>query len=131
MDKNVESKYFHIFQKKVLGSGHMPKFSQFLEIDIRVGTITKVQAFPEAYKPAFKLQIDFGHLGKKSSSAQIAELYDENNLLGKQILAVVNFPPRQIGPFISEVLTLGVPNEKGQVVLAVPELNVENGVRLY
>ena len=109
----------------------MPNFNEFLEIDIRVGTITKVQAFPEAQKPAFKLQIDFGHLGKKSSSAQITELYDENNLLGKQILAVVNFPPRQIGPFISEVLTLGVPNEKGQVVLAVPELNVENGVRLY
>lgn len=109
----------------------MANFSDFLEIDIRVGTITKVQDFPEARKPAFKLEIDFGHLGSKRSSAQITDLYDRTNLVGKQILAVVNFPPLQIGPFISEVLTLGVPDEKGQVVLAVPELSVENGARLY
>ena len=109
----------------------MANFSDFLEIDIRVGTITKVQDFPEARKPAFKLEIDFGHLGSKSSSAQITDLYDQTNLVGKQILAVVNFSPLQIGPFISEVLTLGIPDEKGQVVLAIPELLVENGVRLY
>ena len=109
----------------------MAKFSDFLEIDIRVGTITKVQDFPEARKPAFKLEIDFGHLGSKRSSAQITDLYDQTNLVGKQILAIVNFPPLQIGPFISEVLTLGIPDERGQVVLAIPELTVENGVRLY
>ena len=109
----------------------MANFSDFLEIDIRVGTITKVQDFPEAKKPAFKLEIDFGHLGSKRSSAQITDLYDQTNLVGKQILAVVNLPPLQIGPFISEVLTLGIPDERGQVVLAIPELTVENGVRLY
>ncbi len=109
----------------------MANFSDFLEIDIRVGTITKVQDFPEAKKPAFKLEIDFGHLGSKRSSAQITDLYDQTNLVGKQILAVVNLPPLQIGPFISEVLTLGIPNEKGQVVLAIPEFTVANGVRLY
>ena len=109
----------------------MADFNKFLEIDIRAGTIIDVQEFPEARKPAFKLEIDFGHLGTKKSSAQITELYDKDMLLGKQILAVVNFPPRQIGPFTSEVLTLGVPNGDGHVVLVAPEINVENGVRLY
>ena len=109
----------------------MANFRDFLEIDIRVGTITKVQDFPEARKPAFKLEIDFGQLGSKRSSAQITDLYGQTNLVGKQILAVVNFPPLQIGPFISEVLTLGIPDKKGQVVLAIPESSVENGVRLY
>ena len=109
----------------------MADFNKFLEIDIRAGTIIDVQQFPEARKPAFKLEIDFGHLGTKKASAQITELYDKEALLGKQILAVVNFPPRQIGPFISEVLTLGVPNGDGRVVLVSPEMKVENGVRLY
>ena len=109
----------------------MAGFNSFLEIDIRAGTIIDVKEFPEALKPAFKLEIDFGHLGNKKSSAQITELYDKNNLLGKQVLAVVNFPPRQIGPFMSEVLTLGVPDGNGYVVLVAPETNVENGVRLY
>ena len=109
----------------------MADFNKFLEIDIRAGTIIDVQQFPEARKPAFKLEIDFGHLGTKKSSAQITELYDTEALLGKQILAVVNFPPRQIGPFISEVLTLGVPNGEGHVVLVAPEMKVENGGRLY
>jgi tRNA-binding protein len=109
----------------------MADFNKFLEIDIRAGTIIDVQQFPEARKPAFKLEIDFGHLGTKKSSAQITELYDTEALLGKQILAVVNFPPRQIGPFISEVLTLGVPNGDGHVVLVAPEMKVKNGVRLY
>ena len=109
----------------------MEDLNKFLEIDIRAGTIIDVQEFPEARKPAFKLEIDFGHLGSKKSSAQITELYDKEMLLGKQILAVVNFPPRQIGPFMSEVLTLGVPDGDGHVVLVAPETNVENGVRLY
>lgn len=109
----------------------MVDFNKFLEIDIRAGTIIDVQEFPEARKPAFKLEIDFGHLGTKKSSAQITELYDNDALLGKQILAVVNLPPRQIGPFNSEVLTLGAPNGDGNVVLVSPEMKVENGVRLY
>ena len=109
----------------------MADFKQFLDIDIRAGTIIKVQEFPEARKPAFKLEIDFGYLGNKKSSAQITDLYDKKSLIGKQILAVINFPPRQIGPFISEVLTLGVPNKNGYVVLVTPEVVVENGVRLY
>ena len=109
----------------------MADFKQFLDIDIRAGTIIKVQEFPEARKPAFKLEIDFGYLGNKKSSAQITDLYDKKSLIGKQILAVINFPPRQIGPFISEVLTLGVPNNNGYVVLVTPEVVVENGVRLY
>ena len=109
----------------------MADFKQFLDIDIRAGTIIKVQEFPEARKPAFKLEIDFGYLGNKKSSAQITDLYDKKSLIGKQILAVINFPPRQIGPFISEVLTLGVPNKNGHVVLVTPEVKVENGVRLY
>ena len=109
----------------------MADFKQFLDIDIRAGTIIKVQEFPEARKPAFKLEIDFGYLGNKKSSAQITDLYDKKGLIGKQILAVINFPPRQIGPFISEVLTLGVPNKNGYVVLVTPEVVVENGVRLY
>ena len=109
----------------------MPNINQFLEIDIRAGTIIQVQEFPEARKPAFKLIIDFGDLGNKKSSAQITDLYNQDMLLGKQILAVVNFPPRQIGPFLSEVLTLGVPNGDGHVVLIAPEINVQNGVRLF
>ncbi len=109
----------------------MADFKQFLDIDIRAGTIIKVQEFPEARTPAFKLEIDFGYLGNKKSSAQITDLYDKKSLIGKQILAVINFPPRQIGPFISEVLTLGVPNKNGYVVLVTPEVVVENGVRLY
>jgi len=109
----------------------MAEFRSFLEIDIRVGTIIDVQEFPEARKPAFKLEIDFGHLGNKKSSAQITELYDKDKLVGKQILAVMNVPPRQIGSFMSEVLTLGVPDAKGYVILVAPETNVENGVKLY
>jgi len=109
----------------------MADFNKFLEIDIRAGTIIDIREFPEARKPAFKLEIDLGHLGTKKSSAQITELYDKDALLGKQILAVVNFPPRHIGPFISEVLVLGVPNGDGHVVLVAPEMKVANGVRLY
>ena len=97
-----------------------------------VGTIRGVSAeeFPEAKKPAFKLKVDFGELGVKSSSAQITTLYDVNELTGKQVIAVVNFPPRQIGKFISEVLVLGVYGEEGEVILLQPDGNVKNGSRI-
>lgn len=100
----------------------MATFDEFLKIDIRVGHIIRVEDFPEARKPAYKLTIDFGKpIGIKKSSAQITRHYNKEDLLNKKVLAVVNFPPRQIGPFMSEVLTLGVPDEKGEVVLVVPD----------
>ena len=107
-------------------------FEQFLAVDIRVGTIVDVQEFPEARKPAFKLTIDFGpELGRKRSSAQITTHYSPESLLNRQVAAVINFPPRQIGPFMSEVLTLGFPDEAGEVVLVKPDLAVPNGGRLF
>ena len=110
----------------------MINFDDFLKIDIRVGRIIDVQPFPEARKPAWKLQIDFGdEIGVKKSSAQITDLYDADALMGKQILAVVNFPPRQIGPFMSEVLTLGVSDSNGAIMLVRPDAEVEEGVRLH
>ena len=106
-------------------------FDQFLEVDIRVGTVTDAQPFPEARKPAFKLWIDFGpELGTKKTSAQITEHYAPESLIGKQVMAVVNFPPRQIGPFMSEVLTLGVYDDNGAVVLLAPDKPVPNGNRM-
>ncbi|MGB1469854.1 MAG: tRNA-binding protein [Candidatus Puniceispirillaceae bacterium] len=107
-------------------------FDDFLKVDIRVGRIIEVEAFPEARKPAWKLKIDFGSdIGVKKSSAQITDLYDAESLLGRQILAVVNFPPRQIGPFMSEVLTLGVSDAAGAIVLIKPDNEVEEGARLH
>jgi len=107
-------------------------FSQFLAVDIRIGTILAVEPFPEARKPAFKLRIDFGPaIGIKRSCAQITEHYDPNALIGRQIAAVVNFPPRQIGPFMSEVLTLGMPDADGAVVLIGPDFKVPSGGRLF
>lgn len=107
-------------------------FDQFLAVDIRVGTIVAAEPFPEARKPAYKLTIDFGPtIGIKRSSAQITEHYTLDDLPGRQVAAVVNFPPRQIGPMMSEVLTLGFPDADGKVVLFHPSVAVPNGGRLY
>lgn len=105
---------------------------EFDALDIRVGTVIDVQPFPQARKPAWKLTIDFGQqLGTKRSSAQLTVHYTAEQLMGRQVLAVVNFPPRQIGPFISEVLTLGVPDAEGAVVLLAPGHAVPNGGRMF
>jgi tRNA-binding protein len=107
-------------------------FVEFEKVEIRVGTIVDAQPFPEARKPAFRLWVDFGApLGVKTSSAQITVHYACDRLIGRQVLAVVNFPPRQIGPFLSEVLVLGVPDENGAVVLLRPDLKVPDGGRMY
>lgn len=110
----------------------MISFDDFMKVDIRVGTIVEVEDFPEARKPAWKLVIDFGdEIGKKKSSAQITVHYGKDDLIGRQIIAVVNFPPRQIGPFMSEVLTLGLPDSDGEVVLLQPTQMVPNGGRMH
>ena len=107
-------------------------FDDFLKVDVRVGRIVAAEAFPEARKPAYKLTIDFGpEIGEKRSSAQITKHYRLDELEGRLVLAVVNFPPRQIGKFMSQVLTLGVPDEEGEVVLIEPSKDVPVGGRLY
>ena len=106
-------------------------FDDFMKIDIRAGTILEASPFPEARKPALKLVIDFGpEIGTRKSSAQITERYDPEKLIGSKVMAVVNFPPRQIGPFMSEVLTLGVMNDSGEVVLVRPDADAPDGSRL-
>jgi tRNA-binding protein len=108
------------------------QFEDFARVDVRVGRIVKAEPFPEARKPAYRLQIDFGStLGVKRSSAQLTVHYQPADLVGRLVLAVVNFPPRQIGPFMSEVLTLGVPDDNGAVVLAVPDKTVPVGGKLF
>jgi tRNA-binding protein len=110
----------------------MISFEDFIKVDIRVGTIIQVENFPEARKPAYKLVIDFGpEIGQKKSSAQITENYTKEELLHRQVLAVVNFPIKQIGPFRSEVLTLGVADKNGHVVLIQPSKETPNGQRLH
>jgi tRNA-binding protein len=110
----------------------MATIEEFEALDIRVGTIVAAEPFPEARKPAIKLRIDFGaEIGVKRSSAQITKYYNPEEIVGRQVLAVVNFPPRQIGKFMSEVLTLGVPDPEGAVVLIRPDHDVPNGGRLF
>ena len=107
-------------------------YGDFERVDIRVGTITDAQPFPQARKPAFKLVIDFGpEIGVKRSSAQLTIHYKADQLIGRQVCAVVNFPPRRIGPFMSEVLTLGMPDADGAVVLVKPDFKVPNGGKLF
>jgi tRNA-binding protein len=107
-------------------------YGDFERVDIRVGTIIDAQPFPQAHKPALKLIIDFGReIGTKRSSAQLTVHYRPDQLIGRQVLGVVNFPPRQIGPFVSEVLTLGLPDEDGAVVLLKPDFKVPNGSKMF
>ncbi|MGY6694523.1 MAG: tRNA-binding protein [Roseinatronobacter sp.] len=107
-------------------------FDTFLQVDIRAGRITRAEPFPEARKPAIKLWIDFGpEIGEKKSSAQITELYCVENLVGRQVMAVVNFPPRQIGPFMSEVLVLGAADDAGRISLLAPDHDVPCGARMH
>ena len=106
-------------------------WNEFEQVELRVGTIIEVMDFPEARKPAYKLTVDFGNeIGIKKSSAQITDLYTKEELLNKQVIAVVNFPPKQIGPFISECLITGFANETGAIVLAVPDKKVPDGAKL-
>lgn len=111
----------------------MATYDDFIKLDIRVGKILEVEDFPEANKPAYKITIDFGtETGKKRSSVQIVSRYSKEDLIGKLVLGVVNFPPKQIGPFVSEVLTLGVPDENNNCVLITPDKeNAQIGGKLY
>lgn len=107
-------------------------FDEFLKVDIRVGRVVEAQPFPEARKPSIKLWVDFGgDIGVRKSSAQITRHYAVEEIVGKQVMAVVNFPPRQIGPFMSEILVLGLPDENGEIVLIGPDQDVPIGGRMH
>ncbi|GHA52307.1 tRNA-binding protein [Amylibacter ulvae] len=107
-------------------------FDDFMRVDVRVGTVTRAEPFPEARKPAIKLWIDFGgEIGEKKSSAQITKHYTPETLIGRQVMAVVNFPPRQIGPVMSEVLVLGLPDGDKEIVLLTPDMVVPDGGRMH
>ena len=107
-------------------------FDDFMKVDVRVGRVLRAEPYPEARKPAIKMWIDFGgDIGEKKTSAQVTAHYTPDTLIGKQVLAVVNFPPRQIGKFMSEVLVLGMPDATGEVVLVVPDQDVPTGGRLH
>jgi tRNA-binding protein len=122
----------HVTHDSAAAAAPTIDFDTFLRVDIRVGTIVDAQPFPQARKPAWRLWIDFGPvIGVRKSSAQIAENHPLETLLGQQVAAVVNFPPRQIGPAVSEVLTLGFPDADGKVVLMQPSKPVPNGGRLF
>jgi tRNA-binding protein len=122
----------HVSSDAATPAAALISFDQFIAVDVRVGTVIAAEVFPEARKPALKLQIDFGPgIGVKRSSAQITRHYSVDTLVGRQVAAVVNFPPRQIGKFMSEVLTLGFPDASGEVVLFEPDLAVPNGARLF
>ena len=122
----------HVDHDSTAPASPVMTFEDFLKVDIRVGTIIAAEPYPEARKPTLKLAIDFGPvIGVKRSSAQIALLYQPADIIGRQVAAVVNFPPRQIGKFMSEVLTLGFPDEAGRVVLLAPERKVPDGGRLF
>ena len=122
----------HVNHDTDAGAASEITFDDFLRIDIRIGTIVEAEPFPEARKPAFKLKIDFGPaIGVKKSSAQIVDRYALDDLIGRQVAAVVNFPPRQIGKFLSEVLTLGFADADGAVILFAPDTPVPNGSRLF
>lgn len=110
----------------------MIEFEDFMKVDIRAGTITAVEPFPEARRPAYKLWVDFGpEIGIRKSSAQITAHYTPETLIGRQVAAVVNFPPKQVAKFMSEILVLGFPDDKEQVVLIQPDQKVANGARLF
>jgi len=122
----------HISHSSEQPLGEVITFDRFLAVDIRVGTIVAAEPFPEARKPALKLVIDFGpSVGRKRSSAQLVKHYKPDALVGRQVAAVVNFPPRQIGKFMSEVLTLGFPDADGEVVLFAPDRKVPDGGRMF
>jgi len=105
-------------------------WQDFLKVDMRVGTIISAEVFKEAKNPAYKLEVDFGDIGIKKSSAQITQLYDTQDLIGKQVIGVINFPPKQIAAMMSECLIIGALGEEGKVTLLQPERNVENGLRI-
>ncbi|OUD08836.1 tRNA-binding protein [Marivivens niveibacter] len=108
------------------------EFDDFLKVDVRVGRVVRAEPYPEARKPAIKMWIDFGdEIGEKRTSAQVTKHYDPDMLIGKEVMAVVNFPPRQIGKFMSEVLVLGLPDENGDIVLVGPDKDVPVGGRLH